>query len=213
LRSLEKAVFFELMALAVFESVLRLWWSVPDSLIRSGYWAIRLAVVLTCGAYVARIWTRRAVAPVSIPALLYFATAVSVMVPWPIYKRLPQVGAGAFFYVFNGQHCLAYLGLVFHMSSNRQREWRRFASWAEGSTSFARFYIKLAIGATALCAVAGFVWLRSALPFDVNSGYQALTILDGIFVAHYYLESNTWRFSNPHNRAVVLPFLKGPAPA
>jgi hypothetical protein len=55
--------------------------------------------------------------------------------------------------------------------------------------------------------------LRSALPFDVNSGYQALTILDGIFVAHYYLESNTWRFSNPHNRAVVLPFLKGPAPA
>ena len=78
-------------------------------------WVIRLAVVLTCGAYVARIWTRRAVAPVSIPALLYFATAVSVMVPWPIYKRLPQVGAGAFFYVFNGQHCLAYLGLVFHM--------------------------------------------------------------------------------------------------
>jgi hypothetical protein len=213
LRSIEKAVFYELMALAVFESVLRLWWPVPNSVIRAGYWAIRLAVVLTCVAYVARIWARRSITPVSIPALLYFATAVSVMVPWPVYKRMPIPGAGAFFYVFNGQHCLAYLGLVFHMTSNRQRRGQPFTSWLEGSTSFARFYSKVAIGAIALCAVAGYVWFYRALPFDVNSGYQALTVLDGVFVAHYYLESNTWRFSNPHNRAVVLPLLKGLAPA
>ena len=210
LRSIEKAVFYELMALAIFESILRLWISVPSSIIRGGYWAIRLAVVATCVGYVARIWARRHVAPVSVPALLYFATAVSVMVPWPIYQRLPVAqGADAFFYIFNGQHCLAYLGLVFHMSSNRQRAGRPFGSWVEGGASFARFYLKLAVGASVLCAVAGYVWLRNSLPFDVASGYEALRVLDGIFVAHYYLESNTWRFSNPHNRAVVLPLLKG----
>ena len=40
------------------------------------------------------------------------------MVYWPAYNRFGTRIAGdvAFFYVFNGQHCLAYLGLLFHMA-------------------------------------------------------------------------------------------------
>jgi hypothetical protein len=73
----------------------------------------------------------------------------------------------------------------------------------------------LAVGAAALLAVAGYGYLRSngSFPSDVPSSLQAVTMLDGIFVAHYYLESLTWKFSNAHNRAVVLPLLKHPAPA
>ena len=213
----ERAVFYELIALAIFRDVFQIWHLHPDEYLLKGVsWALFGVFGFTCAAYLTRIWMQRKIAPVSFPLILYFATAVAVMIHWPIYDRLgAAIGGGMiFFYVFNGQHCLAYLGLQFHMESNKKRSQLEFGSLAEGSSGFARFYAPLAVGAATLLAMATYWYLRSngSLPADVPSSLQALTVLDGIFVAHYYIESLTWKFSNAHNRAVVLPLLKHPAP-
>jgi hypothetical protein len=219
LPKLERAVFYELIALAVFLDVFRLF--LPnvglESVDRSVTWGLRGLFALTCAVYFARIWTRRKITPVSLPGLLYFITAVSVMIHWPVYNEWGGAAGGGiiFFYVFNGQHCLAYLGLLFHMTSNKQRSQREFSSVTEGGFEFAKFYAPLAIGAAALLAVAVFRYSQivGLLPPDIPSGFQAIAMLDGIFVTHYYIEAFTWKFSNPHNRAVILPLLKQPQPA
>jgi hypothetical protein len=218
LPKLERAVFYELIVLAIFKDVFQMWHlNAPGFLLKTVSWGLFGLFGFTCAAYLTRIWMQRKITPVSFPLLLYFATAVVVMIHWPIYDRLgAAIGGGMiFFYVFNGQHCLAYLGLQFHMESNKKLSQHEFGSLAEGSFGFARFYAPLAVGAAALLAVAGYGYLRSngSFPSDVPSSLQAVTMLDGIFVAHYYLESLTWKFSNAHNRAVVLPLLKHPAPA
>ena len=213
----EKAVFYELTALAVVGGLFGIWLPTnrPLAVEHAITWAIRALVAATCAAYFLRIWLTRKTSPISIPALLYFVTALSVMIYWPFYHRLGtgRIAGNAFFYVFNGQHCLAYLGLLFHMTSNEQRATRAFSSLREGSLRFARFYAPLAVGAAVLLVLAAFRTAHAALPLDVPSGFRAIGILDGIFVTHYYLESRTWKFTNPHNRTVVLPLLKSPLPA
>jgi hypothetical protein len=218
LPKLERAVFYELMLLAVFGVIVRLWFPSAEiePLLHRISWGIAVALIVTCAAYFARIWMRRKITPVSIPGLLYFATAVSVMVYWPAYDRFgPRIaGDMAFFYVFNGQHCLAYLGLLFHMTSNKQRMQREYASLREGGAGFLKFYTPLAVAAATLLGAAVYRYSRGyGLPgLDVRSANNAMGILDGIFVSHYYIESLTWRFSNPHNRAVVLPLLNHSRP-
>ncbi|HZQ91937.1 MAG TPA: hypothetical protein VFA60_09110 [Terriglobales bacterium] len=219
LPTLEKTIFHELMTLAIFEGVLRLWLPAQtlDPWLMRLAWGLRGLFVLTCVAYGARLWMRRRISPPSIPGILYFLTAISVMIYWPVYNRLGPgtTGSNAYFYVFNGQHCLAYLGLLFHMTSNRELSNRPFATLTHAGYGLAKFYAPLAIGAALMIGFAlwRYNWTQGAMPLNVTSGFQAIAVLDGVFVAHYYLESNTWKFSQPHNREVLLPLLKTPTPA
>jgi hypothetical protein len=218
LPKIERAIFYELMLLAVFGGIVRLWFpgAAIEPLLHRVSWGISVALIVTCGTYFARIWLRRKTTPVSIPGLLYFATAVSVMVYWPVYDRFGSRIAGdmAFFYVFNGQHCLAYLGLLFHMTSNKQRLQREYGSLRDGGAGFLKFYTPLAVAAAALLGIAIYRYSRAygLSGLDVRYTNNAIGVLDGIFVVHYYIESLTWKFSNPHNRAVVLPLLNRTRP-
>lgn len=134
----------------------------------------------------------------SVAALLYFAVSIVAMVKWPFYDSLPE---HAWFFVFNGHHSLAYLGLVLLMEWNRKHPGERFSMTA-AAPAYLRGYAPLVLaGLAMILAAKGFALIDPALK---------LNPLLGFFVAHYYVEALVWKFRNPHNRKVTLPLLRQP---
>ncbi len=143
------------------------------------------------------------------PAFLYFIVSVVVMIQWPFYDALPS---GSWFFVFNGHHSIAYLGLVFLMEWNRRAGGQPLRVLA-GLRAYVRFILPLLVFSLALAvAVAFYHSLTSVGRFRLLDAY-GMDLLVGFFVTHYYIEALVWKFSNPHNRATTLPLLRHPAEA
>jgi len=138
------------------------------------------------------------------PAMLYFLVSVACMIYWPFYDSLPyQQGPILHFYVYNGHHGLAYIGLTYFMERKRNN--------ASSGNAFS-FASILLLGSLALMTwVLGGV-PRSAEGLIARSTFQSYDCLQGVFVVHYYLEAISWKFSDPHLRATVLPLLSRTVP-
>lgn len=135
------------------------------------------------------------------PATLYFLISVVVMFPWPFYSQLPS---GCWFLVFNGHHSVSYLGLVFVMHWNEKHPTEKLTT-SQAAIQYARYFLPLTLMSfVAILATVMYSNLVSSV-IDVE-----IRVLTGVFVVHYYLESQVWRFSRKHNRELTLPLLKQP---
>jgi hypothetical protein len=205
LGKLEKLVFLGLVFLSVYIAMVKTWLSEPvnqsvDFYVRWGLIALIAVLLVT---YFFRVFFINKTTPTSKPAVLFFLTAISVQVYWPIYDKIGEgtaVGGNIFFYVINGHHCLAYLGLIYHMSSNQYKG----LSLSDG---FKKYYSPILIGTFLLMGFVSLRWYWSGDGFSIGYGFKALSFLDGVFMVHYYLESNTWKFSSSHTRETLLPIL------
>jgi hypothetical protein len=184
---------------------------------RLSLYAAAAALVTWYLARAARAWRQ----PITTwPAVLYFLTALAVMVRWPFYDQLatPGLRTGMFFFVFNGHHCLAYLGLLFMMDCNKREAGRPvFMGWRDGARQFATYVAPLVgVSLLALWATTGAFTMSGLQAITTEKTLdRALGLFTGTFVVHYYIEALSWRFSNAYNRKTVLPLLRAPrlAPA
>lgn len=205
-RRLMKAMFYMLFAAAAFEGVIRIWLSghLAESTITIASRLVRLASLLSVLAYVSELTRVRKSHPISAPGLLFLLSAVGSTIYWPFYNSFGGVEQGSriFFYVFNGHHCLCYLGLTFLMDCNKRQGSSGERPFDGGVRPYVKFLLPLIIVSVALM---GGGWVLSS-----EGLFGSLGVLEGIFVAHYYIESNHWKFSDPHLRKTVLPLLRRP---
>ncbi len=112
----------------------------------------------------------------------------------------------------NGYHSVQYIGLVYLLNDRRCR--------ARGDARNSGFLGKLVSAGPAaylgLHVLAGFgAWYLteylSTSPGWPNDWSVHYLLFPGLPIAHFFLDGLTWRFSDPHTRKTVLPFL-GPRP-
>lgn len=158
-------------------------------------------LVWLIGIELVRRWTSRTLIS---PATLYLLTSMVAMYRWPFYDKLPS---GSWFFVFNGHHSIAYLGLVFLMHWN-ERYPDESLTLARSVSRYGRYFVTLALTSLAAILAVAATSRASVEMFDVD-----LWALTGLFVVHYYLETQVWRFSRKHNRESTLPLLRQPPAA
>ena len=105
------------------------------------------------------------------PGTLHLIISCLVMFPWP----MPEGRFDAIFYLYNFHHSLAYLGLIWAVSSNKIAHPQKV--WA--------FYIPLVI-------LGGLLILVSRWPVLKNP-VGNLSVFYSFFVIHYYIEYIIWR--------------------
>jgi len=162
-----------------------------------------IAATLFSGFYLIKIsragslWT---------PATAYFCMSVMVMIAWPFYKYLPS---GSWFLVFNGHHSISYFGLIFLMTWNRKHKVQTM-TFRAGAREYLRFFGPLLIFSLFLILGALiYTWTQVGLPNGLASKLSLDPLL-GFFVAHYYIDSQVWRFRQRHHRETILPLLTRP---
>lgn len=159
-------------------------------------------LLLLVGGYFTHLWRQGSF---SGPALLYFGVALVAMVQWPFYEKLPD---GSWFLVFNGHHSVAYLGLLFVIEWNRRSPGESM-TFAAGMRGYARFMGPLLLFSLGLVFVT-MLYGTAKLAAGYSEQGGSLEVLLGFFVVHYYVESQVWKFRNPHNRRTTLALLHRP---
>lgn len=188
---IEKGAFYLLMAGSAIAQLTPIWFA------SSGKWVLQAVLLLQLGAaaLLLSLWVREIKGGwASAPTWIYLASAVVTMIYWPFYQELGPAGQVLYFYVYNGHHCLVYLGLVAFVDGKAQTLGSRL-----------RFIVPLWLVSGVLIALV----LRSIWPTATqvieHSTFRSLEALWGLFVAHYYLESVAWKFGDEHVRKILLP--------
>jgi|GEM_PF-4469794 len=184
---------------AILHDVVRLWW---PNLISHSALNLILLVQYTIFAALGVAYARelRGIKNWQ-PAVLFLISSVATMTYWPIYDRVPAISMSLFFYMFNGQHCLSYVGLTNYMLAGRRD--RRNATAIGLTVSSTFIYVGLLVLASGM-AVAFYLWqnpryLQNEF-VSADRRYRLFGSFEGFFVAHYYLESIAWKFKDVHAR-------------
>jgi hypothetical protein len=145
-------------------------------------------------------------------AIIYFIVAAASMTYWPIYQSLGGTTSSwvLFFVIYDGIHCISYLGLVYYMNESQ-----RLKHEQSGLFSIRRmilFWGPLAgLSSALLLAIMIYhhtiSWPVTEWSSSLNQGY-ILGALQGFFMVHYYLESICWCYRDPHIRDTNFALLK-----
>ena len=144
----------------------------------------------------------------SIPGILFLVTSVAAMIYWPFYEWSGDrfLGLSFFFYMYNAQHCLSYIGLVGYMRErrrlNRNLEAKLFSVPRVLGFALILIAISAAVIYTLLLLQPG-----SLLQELKNNQSRLFAGLEGFYVVHYYLESISWRYKIAHNRENMFSLL------
>jgi hypothetical protein len=176
---------------------------------------VGVLLLVTTGAFLVflgrQVWRWRQGLPVSLPKLLFMLTT------WPSFIAVPFLvhNLETALIVRSGYHSVQYLGLVELL--NRRRVAARGDA---GSGLLARLMKAGPLTYFALHIIAGFgVWwvtdvlgTRAGWGSDLSLQYL---FIPGVALAHFFLDGLTWRFSDAHVRATVVPYLRQgpPTPA
>ena len=147
--------------------------------------------------------------PVSVPKLLFMLTT------WPSFLVVPYVvnDVAVAQIVRSGYHSVQYLALV-HLLNVRRVAVRPQADRGvlgllvgRGPLVYFLLHAAAGIGIWLVTEIAG-NW--AGWPSTLNLRYL---FFPGLVLFHYFVDGLTWRFSEPHARTTVLPYLQQRAPA
>ena len=214
-RKFERIIFLGLFVLYAVQQGIPMW--IHDARIDQAVsvFSVGLKVLLAFAVllYLVRMILVRKTYAFSFPAFLFFLSAVVSMVYWPFYDSYagPVNGPTLFFYIYNAHHCIAYLGLLFHIDCNYKQK-----SGSVFGASFMKYavFLVMPIAFSLVLVALTSNHLSNALAGYMNSNQFTMQgFLQGFFLVHYYIESNSWKLSRPHYRKNIVPLLRQPVVA
>lgn len=162
-------------------------------------WLFSLAPCLFISGLVALYFFRER-RRLSWPSSLFFLSSVFGMLYWPLYDRLPwPANTLVYFYAFDGQHCLSYLGLVSLIEGR---------SVSRLSVTRTLLFVGALIAVSALAVGALYFFQPGQFVHEMaGEKYRAFAAFEGFYVIHYYLESFIWKRKDESARSNLFPHL------
>lgn len=207
MRRAESAYFFGLTALLMLTFL----YDGRFDASRPSTWAVLVFVagallIVVCGFF--HVWRRSEQRAALLPTLAYFLLQ-SGSAALAIYSSSLYVLCLAMHYV---EYHVIMIPRCFHSRlDERSRLDRVFASVRHNRVAFYLGLLLLGVVASSLTWMAMGYMIATVQQAPAQSYLALISIFDGLFVFHYFIEAFIWRFSEPYYRQTLGPLYFGPS--